>query len=216
MKKEGRFAYKNEEFPVLIEYKRIRNIHYRIKDGIIKISSPYAVSERYLYKELEKYFPELYERYTKYKDSFDIGFKAEGVYIYGELVPFSDGFIKVDNHYILFNDKDDFYKKIKKYVRPYFESLLRKHEQIMGIKNPYKLTLRYTKTRYGSNSKNTHNITLSLFLVHFSEEIIESVIIHELTHDKYRNHQKEFYDRLYLFCPNYDILTKKLKKGILK
>ena len=43
-------------------------------------------------------------------------------------------------------------------------------------------------------------------------EIIDYVIVHELSHIKYLNHQKEFYDYLKVFLPNYKYLEKRLKE----
>ena len=77
---------------------------------------------------------------------------------------------------------------------------------------PYKVSIHDTTSRYGSNSKRTHRIAYSTILMHYSYEIIDSVIVHELAHDKVYNHSKAFYDVVYKYCPNYKLIRKKLKE----
>ena len=62
----------------------------------------------------------------------------------------------------------------------------------------------------------SNRITFSLELIHFSPEIIDSVIIHELAHDFYRDHSIRFYNVVYQYCPNYDSLRNKMVKGEFK
>ena len=92
--------------------------------------------------------------------------------------------------------------------------LVRKNEEIMGIPEPYKVKVKTTERQFGSNSKRTHTLSFQLDLVHYSPEIIESVVIHELAHEFERNHGKNFYNIVYKFCPKYKELQRKLKKGI--
>ena len=72
------------------------------------------------------------------------------------------------------------------------------------------------KTRLGSNSRKTNKLAFSLSLVHYSKDIIDSVIVHELAHYYEFNHSFKFYNIVYKYCPNYKILRKKLIKGIYK
>ena len=84
----------------------------------------------------------------------------------------------------------------------------------MGITHTYKIRVRKMKSRYGSNSRKTMSLAFNLSLVHYSPEIIDSVIIHELVHDKVFNHSEKFYNEVYKYCPNYKALKRKLNKGI--
>ena len=86
----------------------------------------------------------------------------------------------------------------------------------MGISEPYKVAVRNTVRQYGSNSKRTHALSFQIDLIHYSPEIIETVVIHELAHEFERNHSKNFYNIVYKYCPMYKDLQRKLKKGIHK
>ena len=56
-------------------------------------------------------------------------------------------------------------------------------------------------------------LTFSFVLIHYSKEVIDSVVIHELAHDLFFDHSSNFYNVVYNYCPNYDILRKQLVKG---
>ena len=62
-----------------------------------------------------------------------------------------------------------------------------KGRRICVIKKPYRVSVKKMTSRYGSNSSQTHTVSYSLVLLHYSVEIIDSVIVHELAHDFVRN-----------------------------
>ena len=120
---------------------------------------------------------------------------------------FSDGGV------LKYKDREQLEKKLKKWFLEYITSRNQYYEQVMGIRTPYKVRVRKMTTRYGSNSKSTHSITYSMVLMHYSCEIIDSVIVHELAHHFVRDHSKKFYNVVYQYCPNYKALHKRLRKG---
>lgn len=73
-----------------------------------------------------------------------------------------------------------------------------------------KITLRAQSTRWGSCSS-TGSLNFNWKLVHFTPEIIDSVIIHELAHRKHLNHSKDFWNFVEQFDPEY-----RLHRGWLK
>ncbi|MCI6789451.1 MAG: M48 family metallopeptidase [Mollicutes bacterium] len=210
----NKFIYKldDKEYEVIVTYKRIKNIIYKYKDDKFVISSPYGVGIDKFIEGLNKFAKGLIKR----KVPDNAFFKDDGIYILGEFIKFEDGFINVLGHYILYKNKEDFYKKIKKIAFPYFYSLLEKYRKIIEISRVYNLKLGFFKSIYGCNSLKNNRISLNLVLIHYSEEIISSVIIHELAHDKERNHQDGFYKIVYKYMPNYDYIDKKLRRGIVK
>jgi predicted metal-dependent hydrolase len=98
----------------------------------------------------------------------------------------------------------------KSYLPKRVDELAKKHNF-----NYQKLTIKNTKTRWGSCSfKN--NINLSLHLMRLKEELIDYVILHELVHTKVKNHSKEFWMTLDIHCPESKKLDKELKKYSLR
>ena len=109
---------------------------------------------------------------------------------------------------------DELNKYLKKYALNIIPMEVEKYRQIMEISVPYKVRIANTKHQYGSNSKSTHTLSFQISLIHYSLDIIDTVVVHELAHEFERNHQKGFYEIVYKYCPNYKALQKKLKRGI--
>jgi predicted metal-dependent hydrolase len=62
--------------------------------------------------------------------------------------------------------------------------------------------IRGQRTRWGSCSP-AGNLTLNWKLLMAPEEIIDYVVIHELTHLRHMNHSKKFWDMVEHYCPNW-------------
>ena len=62
---------------------------------------------------------------------------------------------------------------------------------------------RFMKSRWGSCNYNERVITLNKYLIHFDENIVKSVICHEIAHLYVPNHSKDFYDVLSRMDPYY-------------
>ena len=80
----------------------------------------------------------------------------------------------------------------------------------------YQVKVREMRSRYGKNNRAKKTITYSMTLLYYSPEIIDSVVIHELTHCFVYDHSDNFYRLLYKYCPNYDMLRKKLIKAVFE
>ena len=79
----------------------------------------------------------------------------------------------------------------------------------MGLK-PQRISITKAKTRFGScSSKKT--ISFSCFLLLYPPEAVDYVVVHELAHLKYMNHQKEFYRLIEQLMPDY-----KKRRALLK
>lgn len=75
-----------------------------------------------------------------------------------------------------------------------------------------KISIRLQSTRWGSCSANG-NLSFNCLLVIMPEEILDSVVVHELCHRKHMNHSKEFYEEIYRFFPDYERCNKWLKEN---
>lgn len=202
MQKETSVVIDNLTYRVTITYKRQKNIYFRFKGDHFEITSPRFQSETKLLNSLKKFAPGLLKRAKKDKEkpySLEEGY----CYIFGEKSGLPSDIQTIE--------KLD--KYLKTLLLDYVTTRNLEVENEMKITKSYKVSVRKTKTRYGSNSKATHKIMYSLQLVHFKKEIIDSVIYHELTHDFMRDHSKKFYNILLSYCPNYAILRKKLIHG---
>ena len=73
-----------------------------------------------------------------------------------------------------------------------------------------KVSIRKQKTRWGSCSSQ-NNISLNQNLLHLTDELIDYVLLHELTHTRVKDHSPSFWDELEKVCP-----SAKEKRKLLK
>ena len=199
------YKYKDKDIPVHVKHSRQRNIYYRYRKDGFHVSAPYLVSQKTIVKGLDKFAEKLVVQFEK--TSVNYSFDNDFVYLAGEQVSLKSLNIENSQELSIF---------LQKNAEISITELVRKNEEIMGISEPYKVKIKPTERQFGSNSKRTHTLSFQLNLIHYSKEIIESVVVHELAHDFERNHSKNFYNIVYRYCPNYKELQKKLKKGIHK
>lgn len=77
--------------------------------------------------------------------------------------------------------------------------------------------IRNQRTRWGSCSSR-RNISLNMRLVMIPDELMDYVILHELTHTRFKNHSKDFYaelDRLVGNRKSMDVQLKEYGLGLL-
>lgn len=205
------FFYKvnDIEYPVHINYKNIKNIHYRFIDGAFVVSCNKRASKKLIISGLDKFGKGLIQRSQK-----PLANGEDYFYLLGVKLPFQEiGEVSfTDGSKISWKSKEEFNKKIKKFFKNYLTKRVEIHSKRMGLPL-YKVSVKEMRTRFGSNSKYTKTLHFALSLMPFSSEIIDSVVIHELAHILVYNHSKAFYDVVYKYCPNYDIYRKKLLKG---
>ena len=197
-------------YEVEIIYKRIRNIHFRFENEKYLISCPKRTPVSMIKSGLDKYAKKLRDRSTKTQ-----AFGDDYIYLFGQKIPVTyPGSVYLDSETkITFKDQDDFIKKIRKYFLKYMQGRTLFYEERMKAPH-YLVKVRQMKSRYGSNNRYAKTITYSLTLIHYSLEIIDSVIVHELAHCFVYNHSDNFYRIVYNYCPRYDELRQKLIKAV--
>ncbi len=210
MEKTFLYQVDDKTYPVIITYKRIRNIHYRFNGETFLISCPRGVSMSMIKSGLDKYARKLIKTNVKMAA---VG--EDYIYIFGQKYDISyPGSIVIDEAVLSFKDENELQRKLKRFFLNYVSNRTQFYEREMACPH-YLVKVRQMKSRYGSNNKPKKKITYSLVLLHYSKEIIDSVIIHELAHHFVYDHSANFYKVVYKYCPNYDILRKKLIKAEL-
>ena len=208
MNKEFIYQVDDKDYRVIVTYKRIRNIHFRFDGEYFLVSAPRLVSLKQIKSGLDKYAKKLIKRSVKMNAETD-----EYIYILGKKIETNyPGFLALESDLISYKDNKQLHIRLRKWFLDYLTTRTEFFEKVMGTPH-YLVKLRQMKSRYGSNNKSTKTITYSLVLIHYSPEIIDSVIIHELAHCFAYNHGDNFYKVVYKYCPNYDTLRKKLIKA---
>ncbi len=75
-----------------------------------------------------------------------------------------------------------------------------------------RISIRLQSSRWGSCAVNG-NLNFNCLLVIMPEEIMDSVVVHELCHRRHMNHSKEFYKEIETVFPDYKRCDKWLKEN---
>ena len=206
------YRVNDKEYEVVITHKRIKNIHYRFKDGKFYVSCHPWTLKHSVVGGLDKFGVSLIKRSSKENPIGD-----DYIYIFGEkhIINQSGKLTVTGYKEINYKDHDDLLKKLKPIFKDIVTKRVRYYEKKMGVPS-YTVGIRNMTSRYGSNSKRTKNINFAFMLIHYSFDIIDSVIVHELAHILVFNHSEKFYDVVYKYYPNYDACHTKLRKGEFK
>ena len=212
MKKTFEYQYNGKTYPVEVTYKYSHRISYHYRDGKLVIYCPYLTSQKTIVRGLDKFAKALIDQNVHAKGATD-----DYIYLLGVQIPLSDsGEIPFsDGSSIKYKSRDELEKKLKKFFRDLCERRTRFYESKMGTYEN-KVRVRKMTSRYGSNAMYSHTITYATVMMHFSLEIIDAIVVHELAHCFVNGHSKKFYNVVYKYCPNYDELHKKLRKGEFK
>ena len=135
------------------------------------------------------------------------------IYIFGQRIPLTfPGSLILNDELIAFDNREQLHKKLRKAFLKYLTERTNYYASLMKAPS-YQVKLREMRSRHGSNNRSKKTITYAMMLIYYSPEIIDSVVMHELTHCFVYDHSDKFYRLLYKYCPDYDILRKKLIKA---
>lgn len=212
MEKDFVYLINGVNYPVHLVLKHQKNIYYRFHDEQFFITAPKLCSQKKILEGLEKFGSRLIKTNHKIEKqlySFEEGY----IYLLGKKLELktNEKFLQTEN-IIYAPNKEVLEKNLKQIAHKFLINLTRTYEREMGILEPHQVSVKKMKTRFGSNSYTTHRIHYQLDLIHFREEVIASVVVHELAHDFYHNHQKKFYNCVLTYCPNYYALKKELRE----
>lgn len=103
-------------------------------------------------------------------------------------------------------------KYLKKILFEYINSEVAKKGSEMGLEYG-KINIRENKSTLGSCSQE-NNLNFSLLLVCANPELIDYVIIHELSHIIHKNHSRSFWQCVGSYCKDWKQKRSDLKKNI--
>ena len=98
---------------------------------------------------------------------------------------------------------------LKAQARAYIPARVEHYAHILGVQ-PTKVGFTRAKTRFGSCS-GKDAIHFSCYLMLFSKQAVDYVVVHELCHIRHKNHSREFYAMIESVMPDYKQREKELK-----
>lgn len=235
MKYRKTIKIKELEIPIDIKnYKNAKSVKLYFSGNTLKITKPKRLSILALMEIIKNNENNLYEKYKKILSSEIQTIKqwktGEVIYYKGEKFMIIRGnanslSIKLNEQQkqiIITMPENLAQEQIKIYVDKLIKKLLKKNtEVIIAERLPYwsKITqidynevkVRDATTKYGSCVPDKKNLHFSSRLVMLPQDKIDAIIVHELCHMKYKNHNKEYYDLVKKYIPNYKEIDKWLK-----
>lgn len=181
--------------------------------GQIYVSCPLNTKE----KDIVNYIKRCYPKKVLDKFPSDYLYSENYCYVLGE----KRGLIRpnslnpITSNSIVIKNDEELKKKLIKLAKDVITSRVRMYEKIMNTKT-HEVKVNSMYAARGKNYYSKGLLTFSYELVHFSLELIDAIVIHELAHDFKQNHSASFYEIVYKYCPNYDIKIKKLSFGVKK
>ncbi len=206
-----------------ITRKKIKNLYLRVKapTGKIKVSAPLHLSEKKIWQFIEKNQAWILAQRKKqaskeqnlakeYKD-------GEIHYLWGQ--PFTLRVIEKGGRYLLeISEKEIIYtlppgselaKREKHYLGWCKKILLDQAlvfsdfwQERMQLKSR-EIRIKKMRSKWGSCNIKEKRIWLSLNLIHYPQECLEFILVHELAHLLERGHNKRFYAIMDHFLPSW-------------
>ena len=218
-----------KEFLIDIERKNIKNYNIRIlPDNKIKCSVPMQTIDEEISKFLKSKESWIYKHNVRQEklqplQNKDIlkngGFVKILGHFYNVKIESSQSFkIVLNDRNIIFytNQIDNIDKKYRNFARKnmqeYFEKVIETFYPIIRKYNKPKplLKIRKMKTCWGTSNPEQNVITLNEYLYSASPYCIEYIVLHELTHFLYKNHDKQFFNFISIHMPDWQERKNKL------
>ena len=128
----------------------------------------------------------------------------------------------IEKHQKIIEERRELLKQYPPYTEDKLKALAKKAKEIIPAKVKHyaeivgvsygRITIRCQKTRWGSCSSKG-NLNFNCLLIELPDEIIDSVVVHELCHRKHMNHSKAFYDEVESVFSEYKKCRKWLKEN---
>lgn len=217
----------NKRFNVELIRSRRRSISARLRrDGVVEVKAPLLFRENDMISFLTRHRRWLLRHYNNMQstDNQQKKFVSGEIHYYLgkqyvlKLVNSDENSVYIEDNYLVTNVKspelveNQLNKWYKSQSQTVFSELLAPIIEKFGKYNvaPAKVSIRNMRSRWGSCSRRG-NISLNMQLIKLQENCIRQVIIHEMCHLVYFNHQKEFYALMTEMMPDWKRWKKELK-----
>lgn len=230
---------KELEIPTEIKnYKTSKSIRIYFKGNVLNITKPTRLSKKRLLQILKDQEDDIYNKYKKILDSEIDSIKqwktGEKIYYQGEefsivrnttdLKQISIA-LQPDNKILLIKVPQDLEQNIiKQTVDKAIKKLFKNNTEVLIVqKLPYwseitglkynEFKIRDATTRYGSCMPSKKNVYFSSRLIMLPEDKVDAIIVHELCHMKFKYHNKDFYNLVQTYIPDYKEIDEWLKQN---
>jgi len=207
-----KYTYNNNEYNIEIIRKNNKNTYIRIKNNVIVVTTNYFVTNKQIEKLInnnKNFINNALEKNIRKEENKE--FKLFGIK-YDIIYGFPN--TEIDDSKIYTKDDMTLKKYLTKYIREIYKKRLNywynTFEEEIPVPN---LKIRKMTSRWGVCNIKNKNITLNLELSKYKTEVLDYVIVHELSHFIHPNHSKAFWSLVAKYYPNYKEIRKYLKEN---
>ncbi len=225
--KESYIIINNEKIYLRIYTKENnKNIVFSIKNGYIYVSKPRYISCEKIKKLLLKNKDEVYSNYKKVRHKLDNldyilynGKKKQLKIISIEKGCLEKVEIVGDYIYVFTNNLDNVKRLLINFYKYNLDSIIkiRLNYYLNQITkdgfNVYfnKVKTKFLRSRWGSCSYTNMNLNFNIKMMMLPDEVIDYILIHEISHLIEPNHSKKFWNLVERYCSSYKSYNKYLK-----
>ena len=199
-----------------VSRKKVKNLTLRIKNAAAYVTAPLSVSEERIITFI-KVHSDWTEKHVKKAEK-----RESKVFLFGKEYVRLD--VEWHRAYAVFGEdgvctvygKDEKAReraladRYKKAIAPVLPPLFEKWQKATGLKAG-KIEITSAKSYLGRCRVNDARIRISCRLAAKSESVIDYVVLHEICHLRYANHQKNFYALVARYMPDYKARIKLMK-----
>lgn len=228
---------KDKEIPINIRnYKTSKSVKIFFKGNILNVTKPTRLSMKKLMEILKENENDIYNKYQKilsaeiytikqWKTGETFYYRGRELTIIREYQDKQQISLKIEQDQL----KIILPRNIEEYeIKPNVDNAIKKllksnTEAVISVKLPYwsditglsynSVKVRDAISRYGSCMPSKKNLYFSSRLVMLPDDKIDAIIVHELCHMVYKNHNKQFYELVGKYIPDYKEIDKWLKEN---
>ena len=199
-------------YDVEIIKKNNRNTYIRVKNGKIVVTTNYLNSKDNIIKLINDNKDSLVKMINADDKKQD---KSDNFYYFGKLYDVIYGFnqVEFDGNKIYAPNKKELDKYLLNDIKKIYHARLNYWYNLFEENIPIpNLKIRKMTSRWGVCNIRNHNVTLNYELSKYDISCLDYVIVHELSHFIYHDHQKGFWSLVSKYYPKYKEARKMLKE----
>lgn len=199
----------NEEFEIIVNRKRIKNLYLRVKEeNKIEVSANFYTTNKEILKIINDNKAFIIKANNKLKVN---KLKPNKImYLGDELSLIESDKTFIDNNYIYAKSEEDAVNYIYSLCYDVFRIRLERIMNMFDDLPKFTLRVRKMKTRWGVCNKSSMTVTLNTELITKDVNLIDYVIVHELCHFKHMDHSPKFWNEVSKYYPYYKQARKEL------
>lgn len=199
----------NEEFEIIVNRKRIKNLYLRVKEeNKIEVSANFYTTNKEILKIINDNKAFIIKANNKLKAN---KLKPNKImYLGDELSLIESDKTFIDNNYIYAKSEEDAINYIYSLCYDVFKVRLERITNMFDNLPKFTLKVRKMKTRWGVCNKSSMTVTLNTELITKDVNLIDYVIVHELCHFKHMDHSPAFWNEVAKYYPYYKQARKEL------